>query len=212
MKFLLVIISFWILAKADERTDFWREFNGDGFCADGYVKRQNFCCLPVSCGPNYRIEPCYKNLTQERCVLCDHGKIQLSNVSSLDYPDVGCYETEEWCPLHDMKSSRRVWNTRNFPLKCECDETKCYYDLYEDGVMCSKAWKICGINEQLNTKTGECESCPWYADKPFEGCHRCSINLTNLLKGTRAGEEVMMYSKLLKRIEEMVMLAMIGFF
>lgn len=179
--FFVVLFGY---GAAETRAEFWKNLNG-GNCEEGSVYRRDgdLCCKPTVCGPGYYLLRCLEDGEREMCSKCPEGTVQPSNISSLDYPDVGCFVPEPLCPMKDYRPDRNIQHAENFPLKCACDETKCYYD-DGDGMICQLKDGTCGVNRQMTGKGGACEECPWYAEKQFEGCHRCAVNLTILETGS----------------------------
>ena len=143
-------------------------------------KDEGVCCKPVTCSPGFEIKTCgdpLVSLDQDICLPCARGLVQPNNISSLDYPNIECFERDPSCPLQDMLPAREGLDEFMFPYRCQCDTSKCYY---WNGIMCALAEKVCGKDETLNHRTGECEPCPWYASKG-PGCHNCQVNFTKLM-------------------------------
>ncbi|KAL4221841.1 hypothetical protein ACF0H5_020095 [Mactra antiquata] len=159
--------------------NFWSEVNL-GLCDPGYVSRRNgtVCCIPVVCGPEHEIIPCFVNKKPDKCQKCENGSRQLEDISSLDMSRSSCFKelsTHKDCPIDDMKPARENFSARTLPLPCECKNEKCFFPNKIVGIC--KRVKPCSPGYYMNRTNGDCVACPWYSYKDTEGCQPCTINI-----------------------------------
>ncbi|XP_052211887.1 uncharacterized protein LOC127830974 isoform X4 [Dreissena polymorpha] len=88
------------------------------------------------------------------------------------------------CPRDDFNAVETGRYSNLLPLSCECALERCHWPetSYKNMGSC-KTENTCLAHQQLSKLTGECEPCPWYADKDQPGCWPCVINVTLLRLG-----------------------------
>ncbi|XP_052211886.1 uncharacterized protein LOC127830974 isoform X3 [Dreissena polymorpha] len=169
--------------------EFWEQRNR-GLCPLGMVSQRNntVCCLPTSCKPGYGLEACSDYGSEDVCIPCKQGYVQRLNVSSLNLMNTACFKeldrNHKRCPPDDFNAVETGRYSSWLPLSCECALENCHWPetSYKLAGNCKTEDK-CLAHQQLSKLTGECEPCPWYADKDQPGCWPCVINVTLLRLG-----------------------------
>lgn len=137
------------------------------------VDAMTVCCHPVFyCGKDHEIIYCTKDGGNDTCVPCPSGEINSYISSSLDVKHRVCFQItgRHECPEDNYPTAE---NESCKEMYCRCKTDECRYGNVCN--MCYKKQDECGINEEINIVTGECEPCQELMYSP-PGCGPCLYN------------------------------------
>ncbi|KAL4221594.1 hypothetical protein ACF0H5_019851 [Mactra antiquata] len=154
------------------------------------VEGKSVCCKPVfDCSENHEVEYCSVDGGDDLCVPCSSGHVNWYNTSSLDPVKHSCFQLTEnhsyACPIEDTHPTVDKEFCEN--MKCKCRFESCYYG--DPCSACGRRKNECGVNEEINPETGDCEPCKDMMYSPV-GCASCLYNKTAWLISQQKNQSV----------------------